>query len=984
MNKKLLIWICMMVMLVGSVCALDIINPHYNGTSADHIHTDGNPYVCQSFVAIENITTTGTAWFLNKDAGANAEVYSLLYSDGGIDRPDTLLAIFGNINADTLQLSTGRWENFTTSGNSHNLVYGNKYWTCINNSAGGARIGVGGVTPNPYGNGTARYGASITVGTEWFNYDYSFMLYNEIQSSSPTGSVQLGLQSPTNDTISNSPLNFSYNVNSTNSSLANCSLLINGVINTTNSTPTNNTDNTFYSFSLADNNYNWSVSCFDVNGNSGNTTNRSIIIDSIQPYIYSNFVNGSVYYQNNLTGLINFSDENLYRVLILVNEHPILNVTGLTGNTYNYTLNYDYGNLSIGINNLYVESADGHTAKQIDNYQWTDGIWNNYLSYTTKTSRVTITPDGSIFDTMTTEKLKDRYTFEYNPNDKTKSKYVFTVTSNNYIDIVNNPESKWHTWLVTGNNWVDFYEEERPTEIPSYKRISDTEVEVTIKSKKNNVFKFSSIGDLNINSVNYTFFGVNVTETYETDILNGFATTLSLNITGLINQSYTTKLFWNNTNYTTTQSFVNGDSIYTKSVTTPIVPSSTNITHKWYFTITNPLETTLLNQSVWTISIDDCTSNIYPIANITYYDEVSNDVLNVTNSYVLNFTDGTFNYDLAGSFAEGDENVLCTNLQPSLFTFDWNMWGTMTLSKTAYITRVLNFAEAEGYIISNDPMIDIELYMVATADSNTVTYTWFTTQYQPVDGTMLIYKCNGDGSKSLVESVNIVGSNAVANIILLTQPYSYNVVVDSVVYDGAGYAPCHVESASTATYYVDLISADTTPYRGTIVTDCEITKQGDNIAQLSWGTNPESSATLTGCMFAERSTIYGWTEIYRNCSSTENPMLRTIPDSGFNYIVRGALYQGDASKWCTSQIEFHDDNSTAVRFGISGVFAVALLIIAMALFYAGEGVSPIVGGIAAIIIAFIFGILNFGIITTSAIVSFLLIFVFIGRYAKSK
>ncbi|PIZ50059.1 hypothetical protein COY28_05810, partial [Candidatus Woesearchaeota archaeon CG_4_10_14_0_2_um_filter_57_5] len=87
------------------------------------------------------------------------------------------------------------------------------------------------------------------------------------------------LVSPANNTQrTNSTVEFVYNV-SDNSTVTNCSLFVNGILNQTNATIAKDVNQTFTTW-LADQQYNWSVGCFDELGQLRNSSAYNITVTS--------------------------------------------------------------------------------------------------------------------------------------------------------------------------------------------------------------------------------------------------------------------------------------------------------------------------------------------------------------------------------------------------------------------------------------------------------------------------------------------------------------------------------------------------------------------------------------------------------------------------------------------------------------------------------------------------------------------------------
>ena len=154
---------------------------------------------------------------------------------------------------------------------------------------------------------------------------------------------------------------------------------------------------------------------------------------------------------------------------------------------------------------------------------------------------------------------------------------------------------------------------------------------------------------------------------------------------------------------------------------------------------------------------------------------------------------------------------------------------------------------------------------------------------------------------------------------------------------------------------------------------------------MAWGTNPESTSNITACMTAERISAIGATIVFENCTITENPFIRIVPDSGFTYNIYGRLFQNGFSIQCKDPIQISPNLTTARSFGLSGIFSIILLIVGMILIFSNENPKwyPLIAGLA-LLFSFILGILAVGWVTVSSLFFFVLIIIIIGRHSKQE
>jgi hypothetical protein len=391
------------------------------------------------------------------------------------------------------------------------------------------------------------------------------------------------------------------------------------------------------------------------------------------------------------------------------------------------------------------------------------------------------------------------------------------------------------------------------------------------------------------------------------------------------------------------------------------------------------------------VKVGRCNSTLlYPIVNISYFDEISNARINLTDTYVLHIKDNFQSYDQSGSFSGNYSNKFCTNLAPAYVTYNWDLWGTFTLSKPTYILRVVDINEITPYMVSNNPFTNISFYLIKINESNTVTFKWYDIGFKPLDGTMRIYKCNNDGTKSMVESVPVIigtTSSNNPNIQLLTQAYSYDIIIDGKVYtDSKSYSRCHVEIASEVTYFVNTQETTYNQDIGLQSADCSISKTGNATVTMMWGKNPENDDYVSGCVRVVRKSVLGDTEVFYNCSTESEGYSRSLilPVNNNEYVVTGELVQDSKRSICTDNVVFSVDDYASGVFGITGLLAAFLLIVSTILLWAGNGELTLIGAILGIVISWIIGILNLPWITVSSLVVFLVIIAVVGRYSRKK
>lgn len=725
-------------------------------------------------------------------------------------------------------------------------------------------------------------------------------------------------------------------------------------------------------------------------------------IDTSIPVLTTIYENNTFVYIKNLTGQFNFSDNLLlHKVNISINNENIFSITDLARPEYVYNLSYNISTLPIGKNNLSIRFADGHTAEELnEDYGGSTGLFEDYLKYNLPDGNYILTKSktSSIFDRWTTERKTNRYIQIYEPSAYGNTQ-TFIEKSNKRIYIIKKPEHYKGSWIIIGEHWKDYVLKDEPNSKVSIKRISDYEVEVTITNITNNQKKlvFDSIGDLNIVTRNFTFYKINLTDSFEENTTNGFEFEINLTVDfgnlmfdiSSINPSAI--LEWNGTNYTTTlDNFNSSEALFHRSFIIDHKEQKKVINHTWFFnfTINHTLfQTERQDQNNTQILVDKCgSSSPFPIANFTYFDEVSELAITLDHTYQYKISDGTYYYNQTSSFTGNTTDSFCTNLNPSSVTYNWNMWGIATLSKGGYVTRIVDTDEATPFLISNNPTKNISYYLIDLLNSSSVTFNWYTTDLAVIDGTMRIFQCNDDGTLSLTDSLPVIAGLATGNMELLTQSYYYDITIDGNLYtDTSSFSRCHIESATEITFFVEISPSSLLPIIGLNGINCILNKSGNDSVILKWGPNPNDNTFVHGCVEVYRMSVVGNTQVFQNCSSEAEGYEREVivPYTGNDYIVICSLKQGDNTKIC-GELIFYAADEAAGTFGITALLAAFFLITGMILIYAGEGVLQLSGGAIGILVAWYLGLLSLPWITVSSIIAFLVIVMLVVRYSTRK
>lgn len=765
-----------------------------------------------------------------------------------------------------------------------------------------------------------------------------------------------------------------------------------------------NTSNEIEHNFSSEGNYIWNINC---NNNSfWGDSNFTLIIDTTAPMLEgTTFANLSIFFNNNLTGQFNFSDNNLVH-FVNISIDGILSIflnESINLPTFSVDISQNITGLSRGNHNLIVTVSDAHTAKELkDPSGWNvkNGIFNNYLEYNIRGKytpldlKISI-EDGSIFDDWTYKVKKDSYSEIVKPN-KPKSEQIFLIESTQPMEVVTQDNNYGGEWLIIDEHWKDFVLKEEPNAIIEYiELINPYTARVKITNITNNInrLEFNSIGDLNILTIIYNFTVANVTETFQNPIFEDFASNLTLDFNGgFTGVPSSVILQWNDINTTPSLIISNSTLIrYTDIRTANLnVSNSTNIEHQWFIifnsSILNETDFTLpQNQTLLNINVSQCEgANIYPILNITYFNEIIQTTeLFPQNDFDLTIFDGTFFYNQTGVFTSSpssSNHTFCTNLNPDQVDYSWTMWNTMEINLISFATRFFNIPAGSPLTLSNNPKTDLSILLIPESNATAVEYTWTTTDFQPIDGTMKVFRCNPDGSESLTDSPVIVSGRAVSNIELLTALYKYTVTIGDTTFSQPSFSTCHPESSTIVTFRVNTGITNVVPAIGLLLTSCSLTKVNNNTVNLEWGINTKSDATIEGCVIARKNTNNGLTTILQNCSNTSN--FDTSFSESNSYFVNAELRQSGITIQCEDVISFFTKTGTQDLLGNAGVFASILLIMGLFLLFVGEGKGFMGAAGVGIIGAWILGILAFNWIIVSSLIAFLIIITLIGKQAS--
>ncbi len=900
--------------------------------------------------------------------------------------------------------SNGAWTKIQINQTLHPINNDSEVYMFVeNNRTGADGYWQWGFSSNNYPDGQVYRSSADGVWSGQVAEDMTFRVYAQDFIPPPGIAGEVTLKLPLNSTTTKNETSvFSYNVSF---DPTNCSLYTNqtGVFNITNTTTSALANQTeIFNVTLTDGYVLWTVGCNNGTDDILANENRTFFVDASDPTIdvFGDISTNQSFTLGPISATFNFTDNLLLHTYnISIDNTQIQSQTGLNTTFFQVNFSHDTSYLNHGVHNLTIVLADGHTANKLyhpQSYKLSNGIFNDYLQIEFeppyKWGQLKIKNKNKHFlDNWNWEEEKDRFKFSFKPHDKRK-KYVFTIETDGPITIIENDQTKYKKWLIYNDHWLDFM----PYQDVELNRLSDNEVEVTINNvnEYQDLITFESLGDLNIVTQTYEFYKANVTVSFDNNTLGNVPRNHLLEITRdpTFISGADAILSVDGRNITPLK--VTGSNLIAFQSIDSVVYTNTSIQLplNWTFNITGPVSfvtntTNTTNQTLFGAGVGLCAGDlIYPVVNITYYDQVSGIQLSAQNDYGVILDDGINQTNLTGIFSDLTPNthVFCTNLNPTVVNYTWNMYGDMEITRIDYATKFFNIPFGGPIVVGNNPTNDLHITLLDTANATTIQYNWLTTSFQPIDGTLKIFECNVNGTKTLTESVVIVNGIAIANIVLLNKLYSYEVVIGDVTFTDSSFTTCHPEPSNTATYYINVDAVDLGPELGLLFVDCLLNKIGTDIANMTWTDNPESDTTIEGCLIGFRQTIHGLTQVYENCTTTGS-IIRNVPDNGNPYYVTGEVRQGDSVIQCGNTLSFFEDKETSDLLGLTAIFAVILIISTLALIYAskgGDGMLMATG--VGVIISFVLGIVGFGWPITLAIVCFVLVIAMIGRYSRAQ
>ena len=962
----------------------------YDKVNYDFAFETFNASQTYNFIQVE-------AW-IKEEGTPLGDVSASIYNVNSSNQPTTILGIANNTISGLTITTSYLPYNFTFT-NSVPLTINTRYAIVLNASGIADTINFFRFESSSSGNNTIGYNGTSSNG--WSSADTTATgHFNTFGSTVAPANLTVISVYPANNTQFNTN-NLTLNITTESNRLVNISLYVNGVLNQTQTNRPIGT-NVLTSFNLtfttsapAKYFYHFVTTNDETQANSSNNT---FYVDTVLPSLTSStFQNGSIFFSNtnqNFTTQLNISDTFLlFSYNISFDGVPYIGKSDL--NTQNYSINVSKNITTFrpGSHTLNLRYADGHTAEKIDPYTVDDGFFNNKLIFDTPNQKqISITPtDSSIFDSMTSKKEFDRYTFDYAPSKKDLSEYSFYVDSNDDIHILNT-DSKYKNYIITGEHWLDFVLEEQPQSTVRIELVNNNRALVTVgnlNAAEN--FKFSSIGDLNVVYQNFTFGIVNATATYtdpvsETQTHN---TNILFNIsgTGLTDANFTLGFFlYNHTAINTTK--VSDGLTYVQYLSSPVSPQLANgvlsqqILFNWSVNVSSlGIFNLSYFHTVNAVQFQDCALNTswFPALNLSSLNEEYNHSVYVPNTTINAHFEVWVESEAAYKnfsvgFAGSNNYSLCIYPNSSSYRINSIMeYFAPTMANRKYYLR--------DYVLDNTTD-QIYLYNINSSKASDVVINVvnLNTGQNVQDAYIQLQRYYPETNAYKTVEIEKTDENGLALGKLVLADVFYKPIV---VYNGVVVLSGNVQRILSTTWNLPISLND--DYMESFnkighVTNSVTCTNSTLICRFEW--SDDQNIVQTAVLKVYRTNSLGRTLLStQSLSSTSGTLLYHINETttGNTYVAEGYLHTNTAhSDYRIGSFELAFPNvDIKSRFGLSAIFGALLLILSISLVFADIGTPGIVGGaVVGLIFLTISGIISIpmGVLMSLIIVAGIIIY----------
>ena len=750
--------------------------------------------------------------------------------------------------------------------------------------------------------------------------------------SDPSDTINLSTVNVTDGLVINSStLTFGLYGNFTN--LVNCSLYLNSTMNSSSNFSAGNDVLVNFTLDFSAGPYIYNVTCID-NGSVEGTSQNIFYVDVGMPTITTSFTNQSTYYQADIDTQINFSDElEIHSFNITIDGLTIAYALDLNVSDYILNLTQNITYLESGTHNFSIEICDGHTLyklKNKDSYDWTNGLFNDFLlfeykePYDLKWVKVW-NKDNSVWDDWQAIETFDRFMFKYKPAKKNKNSYSFYVESDDIIYIKQNDNTPYKKWVVFDKHWLDFYLPSQPDMDVDIQRISEYKVKVIISNLKGKIDEmvFQSTGDLNCITERYEFDVITINTTSPSFVTeNEYQSNILIVNKAASTTDVSAAFYHNETAQTVTKTDEGSYYRFISAFSTPLQNDTVlNVSLRWQYNITSggvDEYNATLNQTVYQMLVDDCTTFTMRAWNFTIYNESDNAlVTSDINAYFRSYLDDSGNYRGFNLTWTGVSNFgVCIYPNWSIYTTSMQM---------QYVPTGIGY-QNQYYIISNDTLDNntrnIPLYAVHAG--NLVTFTVTDQDDNPVRGAFIHILPYDVGSNSYKTSQIIETDNdgqAIGSIVLNTEWYRFMIIYNGITYL---FTDPVIITTTTKNFRIQLIDDVFQNYNtiGNISDSLTFNNQTRNFAYTY--VNP-TGVPITACLNVKQRTVNRDILVNNSCSQAASGTILVNVGNDVNdkmFIATGTLQKNPIF---ISRILTVDFSELYRQWGKEGVFMVLLI-----------------------------------------------------------
>jgi len=715
-----------------------------------------------------------------------------------------------------------------------------------------------------------------------------------------------------------------------------------------------------------------------------NTTIFSV--DPIYPIITTLQTNATIINNGNLSGVFTFTDDfSLWSYNFSIDGIQRYYKDNIVQTSLTYNLSYYVGNLSAGNHTLSVTLADGHTKNYIKPYNVDKGAFSNKLKYTFNNGNWVDVRAG-VWDVWDTTKKTDRYTFDFMPL-LPLNNYDLTISSSTQIDIIDAPDTPWVKWLIIDGHWMDFVMPNEPNAKVSFVRQGNNEIRVQIRGVENpNKIQFNSVGDLNIIKRDYNFAVINITTSFEENVLEQELSNLSLVVTrGGSGVTTNTSLWFNDV------------------LQTGVTKVTTNTTETYYKLVEQPIATSLTSNYVFNWSIDYGVNNTKLNGSGNVYKMIVGQCNSTLNETAINFsvkdadTDAYIDgFEYEASFVVSSQYNPATPVNERLYAItnnSINKWKEICIypwfARLSYTSDSLfNHPEYDDthYITSNVPLNsstqNIEINLVNSSLATAITIKVIDENGAILNGYIIeAYRFNlGTGDFTLI-TTQYSDSNGEAIFYLDTTTYEYRFIVKNPSGEIVHTEP--KQKLYSTSYTLKVVLGSTPEVIVDQLSSLPITITSDRLTKVfnvTWGDISGTTTDINLSVYRGNATDPDqWVGSVSSTTLVDSSMTYTITDDTDNQSITyvGKVYvtsSKDGNQYYITSATM-DFNKAWEVFGTEAI-VMAFLFIAT-LTFIGAVVSPILGILLTIIGMLFTWWMGFYVVAFSGLVSIIIMLVII-------